>query len=213
MNHSDDIERFANDPERLVALCRDVFNRLDLNAGNGEKRAMEAQLREISRSISNLDKMRVPVPDTLRAEKTRLAAALGTMSDNNRALADLVRAFEEILEDVKAQIEPDGTPKRNPSVKIRRKRSATPKTDKNTLREFILTSLKQMGGKGHVSLILDDIETRFKHRFVPGDFEIRQDGRTPAWKNNVQWERFRMVDHAGQPGHRRQTHDSFHPCY
>ena len=45
---------------------------------------MEAQLREIARAIDKLDKLGVPVPDALRAEKTRLAAALGVSAEASR---------------------------------------------------------------------------------------------------------------------------------
>lgn len=84
-----DIERFVNDPGLLVRLCCDVIDRIDAGSADPNAREKEAQLREIARTIERLEKMSVPVPDALRAEKTKLAAALGTHGDVNQTLRQL----------------------------------------------------------------------------------------------------------------------------
>lgn len=85
MNHDEEVARYVEDPSLLVELCREVIERLDAGGDNGETATMEAQLREIARAIDKLDKQGVPVPDTLRAEKTRLAAALGVSEEPSLA--------------------------------------------------------------------------------------------------------------------------------
>ncbi len=82
------------DPSLLVELCREVIERLDAGSENGEMTAMEAQLREIARAIDKLDKLGVPVPDALRAEKTRLAAALGVSAEASQTMNHLADELE-----------------------------------------------------------------------------------------------------------------------
>ena len=71
MSHPAEVERYVKDPSLLIELCREVIDRLDAGSNDDDTTAMEAQLREIARTIEKLEKMGVPVPDALRAEKTR----------------------------------------------------------------------------------------------------------------------------------------------
>ena len=61
-----DIDRFVIDPSLLIELCRDVIDRIDCAPGKANTSEKEAQLREIAKAVEKLEKMGVPVPDTLR---------------------------------------------------------------------------------------------------------------------------------------------------
>ena len=128
MSHGAEVERYVKDPSLLVELCREVIERLDAGADNSETAAMEAQLREIARAIDKLDKQGVPVPDALRAEKTRLAAALGVSAEATQTLNHLADELEELLNDLKARI--GRTPETTPAKKPRAKRSKSPRPTK-----------------------------------------------------------------------------------
>lgn len=100
MSHGGEVERYVKDPSLLVELCREVIERLDAGGDNGDTAAMEAQLREIARAIDKLDKLGVPVPDALRGEKTRLAAALGVSAEATQTLNHLADELDELLKEL-----------------------------------------------------------------------------------------------------------------
>src|SRR3972149_3602023 len=190
MTDHKDIDRYVKDPSLLIELCREVIEQLDSGDDDAEMDAMETQVREISRTIDRLEKSSVPVPDVLRAEKTRLAAALcdktGTM-----ALHHLAEEFEEILKDLRTGLGQDRAStarKRAP-----RKRSRSPKTDKKVLREQIIRALKKIGGRARVADVIEEMSRHLKGKLLPGDLELRQDGKTSDWVKNACWERLRMV--------------------
>jgi chorismate mutase len=191
MSHGGEIEHYVTDPSLLVELCREVIGQLDGGNGNGETLAMEVQLREIARAIDKLDKQGVPVPDGLRAEKTRLAGALGVSAEAIQTLSHLADQLDELVKALRDRIgrAPDAASAKKP----RAKRSKSPRTDAATFRQLIIEVLKSRGGRAKVAEALEGVGERLKDKFLPGDLEVRQDGKTPAWRNNAQWERLRMV--------------------
>src|SRR5690554_798726 len=144
MSQGGEVERYVKDPNLLVELCREVIERLDAGNDNGETAAMEAQLREIARAIDKLDKQSVPVPEALRAEKTRLAAALGVSAEATQTLNHLADELEALLKELKDRI--GRTSEAMPTKKPRAKRSKSPKTDKTILRQLIVEALQHFGG-------------------------------------------------------------------
>ena len=101
---------------------------------------METQLREIARTIERLEKADTSVPDVLRAEKTRLAAALSVRNETVQALNRFVDGIEGLLKELKARLGRNDTPVGN--KKIRRTRSRLPKTSYEVLQRYIILALK-----------------------------------------------------------------------
>lgn len=190
MTDHKNIERYVKNPSLLVDLCREIIEQLDSGDDNAEMDAMEAQLREISRTIDRLEKSAVPIPDVLRAEKTRLAAALCDKT-GTAALHHLTEEFEEILKDLRTRLRQPGDS--TAGKRSHGKRSRSPKTDKNVLREQIISALKKSGGRARVANVIEEMGRHLKGKLLPGDLELRQDGKTIAWINNARWERQRMV--------------------
>ncbi len=125
MDHTPEIERYVKNPDLLLKLIRDVIDFLKSEDDHqGETITMEAQLREISKAMEKLDKISVAVPDALRAEKPRLAAALGTQSKSMQELVRLSYELDKILKDLKINIGWDND-KTSPK-KVRAKRSHSP---------------------------------------------------------------------------------------
>lgn len=186
MSHGGEVERYVKDPSLLVELCREVIKRLDGGSDNGETAAMEAQLREIARAIDKLDKQGVPVPGALRAEKTRLAAALSMATETSQVLNLLAEELEELLTGLKRRISciSDVAAVKKP----RAKRSKSPKTDRSILRKLIVEALKELGGYAHKNDLYKLIEKKYEGRFLPGDFNYLPDGKRIAWKNYSDWE-------------------------
>lgn len=191
MNDDVDIERFVKDPGLLIDLCREVIDEIVESPCSENNKEKEDQLRIIARTIEQLERAKVAVPDVLRAEKTKLAVAIEVQSESVRALSELADGFEGIVKELKGRLD------RSASQGISRRssgpRSDSPKTSQTILREHIIRALKKLGGRARVVDVLNEMERQLKGKLLPGDFEVRRDGKTIAWRNNAQWERFRMT--------------------
>jgi len=186
-----DIDRFVKDPSFLIDLVRDVIDRIDCGSDNTDSGEKEAQLREIAKAVEKLEKMGVPVPDALRAEKTRLAADLGTQSQSEQTLQHLADEFTGIVKDLNARLGLGDTVTK--PKKPATKRSRTPKTDKNVLRRNIIKALGTLGGRARVADVIEQMGRQLKGKLLPGDLEWRESTNEYAWQNNAKWERYRMT--------------------
>lgn len=185
-----EIKRYVEDPGLLVELCRDVIETLEAAEDTGETNAMESQLREIARAIDKLERQNVPVPDALRAEKTRLAAALSVTTETTQTLNHLANELEDLLKEINKRI---GRTSQASSVKKpRAKRSKAPKTDSSILRRLIVEALKHLGGSAPKNEVLQYMEEKLHGKLLPGDFEWREASNDLAWQNNACWERNAM---------------------
>ena len=191
MTATGDIERFVQDPGLLVDVCRDLVDTLDDGHDQVETAAMDAQLREIARAVHRLERLGVPVPDALRGEKTRLAAALAGPSQTAITLGQLADEFERLARDLRQRIERLAEPtnvKRQP-VKGPRQ----PRTDKAVLRALIVEALRHLGGSARKAEILAFMARRLQGRLLPGDLERREATKDCVWENNACWERYQMT--------------------
>ena len=190
MSNGNDIAGFVKDPSQLVELCRDVIDQFDASCKDGAVAEQEAQLHAIAKAIEQLEKSGVAVPDPLRAEKTRLVAALAVHADAKQALAQLAEEFQNILKDLRGRLGQNTTA---PEAKPRAKRSKLPKTPQAVLREHILQALKKLGGSARVPDVIEEITRQLEGDLLPGDMVWREATNEPAWKNNTKWERFQMT--------------------
>lgn len=190
MNDDNDIGRFVNDPSLLVEMCRDVIDQLDASLEEVSVAEQEAQLRAIAKAVDHLEKTSVAVPEPLRAEKTRLVASLAVHADAKQVLAQLADEFQEILKDLRERL---GKDVQAQEAKPRGKRSKLPKTPPAVLREHILESLKNLGGRARVSDVMEEMTRRLEGKLLPGDTVWREATSEPAWQNNAKWERFQMT--------------------
>ncbi len=186
-----DIERFVKDPSLLIELCRDVIDRIDCTSDNADTGEKEAQLREIAKTVENLEKMGVSVPDALRAEKIRLASELVTQTQSKQTLRCLADEFDKIVKALNARLGLGGIS--SATKKPRTKRSRTPKTKRNVLRKNIVNALRTLGGRAKVSDVIEEMGRQLKGQLLPGDLEWRESTNEYAWQNNAKWERYRMI--------------------
>lgn len=187
---NDAIDRFVKDPSQLAELGRDVIDQLDASSEDTSIADQEAQLKAIAKAVDQLVRARVPVPDSLRGEKTRLAAALAVHADAKQALAQLADEFQDILKDLRERL---GQTSVIPEPKPRGKRSKLPKTPQKVLRDHIVQALKQLGGRARVPDVIQQIKQQLEGKLLPGDMTWRDATNEAAWENNAKWERFQMV--------------------
>jgi len=192
MNADIDIECFVKDPGLLIKLCSEVIERICNTPEDPKIGEKEAQLREIAKAIAKLEKIKVPIPDALRAEKTKLAAALGHKAYGIPAIPFLIDEFENILKDLNKRLN-YGVHKSKVGTGHRTKRSRSPKTDKQTLRENIVRALKQLGGRARVPEVIEEMGRQLEDKLLPGDMEWRESTAEYAWQNNAKWERYKMT--------------------
>ena len=184
MKSTYDFDKLVKDPRLLVDLCREVID--CQSYGNVESAAMEAQLKEIAKAVEKLEKIGVAVPDALRSEKTRLAAALSTHADVFQALSSLAEGLDEILKELNARL---GTIKKQTTTrKSSPRRGKVIKTDRKILRSLIIQALMELGGSARKWDVLNLMETLYEGKFLPGDHEYLPDGKRLNWTNNTEWE-------------------------
>ncbi len=188
-----DIDRFVKDPSLLVELCREVIDELDPSNDDSDISEREAQLREIAKTIERLEKARVPVPDVLRGEKTRLAASLAIHADSTQALGQLADEFANILKELNGRLGQGQTTATAINSKAKGKRSRAPKTDKYVLREHIIHALRKLGGSARAADVVAQVGRQLEGKLLPGDLEWREATNEYVWQNNSKWERYRMT--------------------
>jgi len=182
---------YINNPDKLIELVQSVVEQLILNDNRQEKRLLEAQLREITKAIGNLERQDVLIPDVLRREKMRLATAVEVPSESYKSLTRLFTGLGEIHLKLKNYIEGEKSgPKRN-GLKIDRVRA--PQTGSKVLRKLIIEALRSLGGSAPKKEVHKFIERSMEGQFYPRDLEWRDSTRNYIWQNNTDWERFRMT--------------------
>ncbi|MGB5062142.1 MAG: winged helix-turn-helix domain-containing protein [Candidatus Competibacter sp.] len=191
-----DEQELIENPEVLLALVqKSVQHLIEQRPDTAEQ---EAQLRAVAKAIEQLEKQRVPVPDSLRQTKMNLVAEIGQHAHFNRqlmALSEGLTEVQEMIESAMGKSRSEGKPQKEATPRQRRSRNNDqPITPTSVLRECIIQVLKEFGGSARASDILERMREMLKGRLTPRDLETRSDGRTIIWENNVRWERQAMVD-------------------
>ncbi len=195
MSNSPELDRFIKNPDLLSDLCREVVSRLDLETP--EDRAdttlpeMEAQLREISKTIDRLERINVAIPDVLRAEKTRLAAALAAKSEATEALERLVDSLGNLLRDLRIRLQ-----RRKPQltfVGVSTERVSGDRLSRSDLRDSILRGLRSLGGSAPKERVLEAVEADLQGKFLPADLVWLSQSNKFSWQNAAKHVRSEMV--------------------
>ena len=192
MSNDIDIERFVKDPSLLVELCRAVVDLIDSGTHSEEAATMEAQLREIAKTVERLDNMGVAVPDSLRAEKTRLAAELGMKKDSLLALNVINEGLEKVLKDLKSRL--GRVPKREVQTKLRKRRTSADgnQTPQAEIIECLVVSLRELGGYAHCNEVLEVMAQKLRGKLLPGDLQSDK-SHGAKWRHNAHWARLKLV--------------------
>jgi len=97
MNQEANIDFYLNNQDLLISLCQSIIDKLGKKNDLSNAETNKIQLREISKAIAKLEKKGVDVPDSLRAEKTKLASLSHNMSNEIQALLNLLNKMEELI--------------------------------------------------------------------------------------------------------------------
>lgn len=190
-----DEQELIENPEALLALIqKSVQHLIEQRPDTAEQ---EAQLLAVAKAIEQLEKQRVPVPDSLRQTKMDLVAEIGQQDrfeQQLRMLGDGLAEALEMIEDATGRPRSEGKPQKESTPRQRRPRNSDqPVTSQSVLRKYILQALNEFGGSARSSDVLEKMQEMLKDRLTPRDLETRSDGRVIIWENNARWERAAMV--------------------
>jgi hypothetical protein len=195
MSTNTNIDRYVKSPDLLADLCREVIARLDARVPDShaitESAAMEVQLREIAKTIDRLEKMGVPIPDVLRAEKTRLAVVLGEQDATIMALEQMMSSLGAVLPEIRTVLK-----RRKPkSVTCGEhpERVATDRLPRAVLRSSIINALHVLGGRSSPKGLYPIMEDELKEKFFPGDLVWLEQKKMYAWQRAIENERPNML--------------------
>ena len=193
MNNEIDIDRFVKDPSLLLELCRKVVKLISQGSEGEKVTTMDTQLREIAKTVERLEKIGVAVPDSLRGEKTRLVAELGTKKESLLALNLLVEGFDKLVKELKGRI--GFTPKRVVGVKLKKRRKSSNgfQMSQTEMKKCLVDSLKELGGYAHCNDVLDIMAQKFAGKLLPGDLESDK-SHGVKWRHNAHWARLDLVN-------------------
>ena len=189
-----DEQELIQNPDALLALVqRAVQHLIEQRPDTAEQ---EAQLRAVAKTIEQLEKQRVPVPDSLRQTKMDLVAKIGQQNQFDqqiRMLGDGLAEVLEMIEQSSGKPRSEGKPQKETQPRQRRPRSSSPpKTSMPVLREYIIQALSELGGSARGSDVLELMEDILRDKLLPGDMERHKDGEV-VWRNNTRWERHFMT--------------------
>lgn len=184
MSHGGDIDRYVKDPSLLVELCREVIERLDAEEkaiiSNVDSRAMETQLREIAKAADKLEKLGVPVPEALRAEKTKLSVALQIQEEHLQRMQTLYDHLNVLLRDIRNRL-PKQSTINSDNNKLITERFAPDRLSIIVLRQTIITALHELGGRGSSQSLFSTIAELLKGQFKSADL---------VWLEHKKWQGF-----------------------
>lgn len=179
-------KNIVENPNDLIAICESVLDELLNSIKDDKLKVKQAQLVEVARSVDQLTKLGIEIPEDLRNLKLSLLADIETQKQSQEKLENLLAGLKELVAKVETTYL-SAFPKKKQSRKTKTKSSLSI-TNQNEYRDEIIDALRILGGSGSIHEVMDIIEERMKDKFLPGDFERRARGGL-VWKNNVQWAR------------------------
>jgi len=155
---------------------------------DNEVQNMRTQLRAIERTIRQLERNGVTVPEGISADKLALESKI---RDIKRGPEEISLLYEDLLDIV---IKMGRILRKRPDRDLRHmlNKERAMATPSHLLRKSILSVLAEMGGSGHEKEVLRAIEDKMKEQFSASDYE-RPYGSSPRWKINVRLERNLMI--------------------
>jgi len=176
--------------EQIINELKDFIERLS-NSNGPDVDQKRKQLHAINKTIQQLKRQNVSIPDDLRNLKTSLISELDETDHADETLRFIDKELNEILDEI--GISARKVKKSSNSPGKPRKKSNAPVTRPEVLRKLIIEAIKKSGGSRRCRDVLSYIGQKLDGQFTKRDWELRTDG-TVIWKNNAQWERQRMVN-------------------
>lgn len=144
---------------------------------------VNAQLKEITKTIDRLEKQRIPVPESLLTEKSNLLSLIVHPSTSTEFVNEVFSRLNALLESISTILKLSS---RGDRVKSRR--SKLPMTNHQILRDSIIMALNSYNGSAERNAIIEHVGVQLQDKLLPGDLEWRDDWKCYVWQNRVGWE-------------------------
>lgn len=189
-------QELIENPAALLTLIQQAVQQLiEKRPDTAEQ---EAQLRAVAKAIEQLEKQKVPVPDSLRQMKMSLVDEISQQEQVDQQLKILGDGLVEVLDMIE---EATGKPRQQEKVekektpRQRRPKGSGTMTSMSDLRKFIIQALTELGGSAHCSKVLDRMQELLDGKLLSGDLlQIQGKGDELVWRNRSRWERQAMVN-------------------
>lgn len=152
-------------------------------------RIKKKQLSAIQRTIRQLEKNNIPIPESISSEKLNLVSEINDMENASNGCLQVYNNLVKILFDLGRLC--NKLPHKDLYRLSRQWRSQA--TPRSTLRKQILTALREYGGSARETQIFESIEKQYGNHFTPADLS-RPGGKNLRWQNNVRRERRAMIE-------------------
>jgi len=183
------LQQKRQEADTLILQLNEFADSLTRLQVPGDAHQKFGQLREISKTITNLEGMKIPVPDELRNLKTDLFAETQHAEDTDKLLAFVELELHKLLAKVRetrgAVVSANGERRSH-----RRSEGMIPR---DVLRECIMKVLKSHGGQAKAATALDEVGEILNGKLTPQDLEIDDRTSQPIWRRNTCFERRQMV--------------------
>ena len=170
--------------EQIILQLRELLECLEEVGSQPDLEDKRLRFNGVTKAIQQLESGHVPVPVELRKLKSDLSEEVGAASEAERVWAYLRNELTSLMGRL-------GThPVRRRGQKQRSTHAAT--THRGRLREMILESLRELGGRARSRDVLDLMASKLDGQLLPRDTATRRGGEL-VWRNNARFERFSMI--------------------
>lgn len=154
-----------------------------------ETRVKRTQIKAITRTIRQLEKSSVPVPESLQNEKLELVSAIEELEQANGGVEAV---YEGLLAVVASLGRTCGRIPHKELYRTARERKQHTTSDE-TFRKAVLAVLKEKGGAAHQRDILEGVGKRLEGKLTEADLD-RPKGRATRWQQAVRRQRKVMIN-------------------
>ncbi len=186
-----EMQLYVADPQRLLALCRQVVEHLKAMAGAAASAEKRRELKQVEEAITTMEKLGIKPPPELLAKRDRLLTEMRPPEEVQQALHYLQAEFANILSDLAMLTEPASppTPKRQPVGKPHR----LPLTHMEVFKEQIINALRQLGGRAEAAAVVEQVGKQLQGRLTPGDLKWSAKRGMYAWQHKTHWARYELT--------------------
>ena len=172
--------------EVIENIINEAKDGLDDNTDLSNKKE---QLRTINRSIAQLERKKIPVPQEIQ----NLRTALSREVEKLKSPTDGVEMFYNRVLNLVVELGKvcGRSPRKDLYIRAKEKRSKA--IDEDTLSKTLLEVLEEMGGSGHEKEIFSRFGEALESKFTTVDLETFR-GKTPRWQTNLRRVRRKLVE-------------------
>jgi len=178
-----DTDKMKEKAEKLIAELKKLISEIREVETGPETIEKQKQLQAIDKTIQQMQKAKIAIPDEMRHLKSKLIGELAESDEAGKLLLSIITEVNELFSDLAYPLN------KNKNKRIRKKGRTI---DRAKLRNAIISALKHYGGSAASADVLNWMEANLKGQFTVVDLSCRECGQI-VWQNNTSWERYKMI--------------------